>query len=111
MKALLESSPRRPSTAAPGEPLIEFDEVALRNALVRAAGRQLASVAESSTQTIGEQLDAVRRGIADFDEILSGMHQMQDNVRAIDVEVATVLNESRSNARELQQVRERMSAL
>ncbi len=111
MPAALADSDRRPSTASPGEPLIEFDEAALRNALVRAAGRQLATVADSSTQTIGEQLGAVRRGIADFDEILSGMADVQDNVRAIDVEVASVLSESRSNARELQQVRERMSAL
>ncbi len=64
--------------------LVDFEEEALRNMLIHAAGDQLSQVAESSVHTMGEQIRAIRQSMADFDSILNRMDLVQENILQID---------------------------
>ncbi len=94
-----------------GELLVDFEEDALRNALIRAAGEKLSRVADSSAHTIGNQLQNIRQSIADFDTILEEMKLVQANVREIDSNVSAVVEETTSSSAELHRVSERTRML
>lgn len=101
--------PQAPASAGPV--LVDFNEDALRHALIRAAGEGLSGVAASATDTIGGQLQAIHQSIADFHVVFDGMQAVQTNVGQIDEHVAAVLHQSRRSSDELDQVSERMSVL
>ncbi len=96
---------------AASETLSDFDETALRNTLIHAAGDKLAVVAESSATTIGEQIDAIHQSLSDFDAILGGVELVQSNAQRIDDNVGDVVTEARSSSDELRAVSEQMGLL
>ena len=49
--------------------LVDFEEDALRNTLIRAAGNKLSMVAESSTHTMGDQIQTIRQTMVEFGAI------------------------------------------
>ncbi|HWB08879.1 MAG TPA: methyl-accepting chemotaxis protein [Pirellulales bacterium] len=91
--------------------LVDFPQEALRNSMIQAAGAKLSLVAESSRRAIGDEIEAVRQSMANFDSILSGMSQVQANVGQIDANVGSVLQAAQGSAAELQQVAERTQTL
>lgn len=112
MNALL--SPPSPSAAAKvraAGQLDDFNQDALRNVLIRAAGQELSCVASSASSTIGNQLQAIHQSIADFQVAFESMQAVQANVEQIDANVGAVLHESRRSSAELDQVSERMGVL
>lgn len=103
---------RKPgSVADEGAKVVSFPQDALRCELIRAAGEKLSMVANSSTDSVGKQLDAIRRSVEDFHVILEGMSRVTANVQEIDRNVTQVLTESQASANELTQVSERMGTL
>jgi hypothetical protein len=48
--------------------LVEFDEDAVRHALIHAAGRELSLVADSASRSLTDQAEAIRHSTADFDD-------------------------------------------
>ncbi|WP_442483979.1 methyl-accepting chemotaxis protein [Aeoliella sp. SH292] len=93
------------------ETLVDFDEEALRSVLVRAAGRKLSAVAKSSSQAVGDQIEAIRHAVTDFDDILDRMRTVQQCVAEIDSSIGTVVREATGSSQELDVVRQRMEVL
>ena len=91
--------------------LPDFDQDALRNLLIRAAGKELLLVAGSSTHTIDHQLEAIRVSVADLDSILGGVHTMRSNVEQLDSNADRVLQVGVASCQELDQVSVRMKVL
>ncbi|MCA9262570.1 MAG: PAS domain-containing protein [Planctomycetales bacterium] len=91
--------------------LVDFEEDALRNVMIHAAGRSLSQVAASSHQSIMEQLNTVRQSVSNFEAIRSGIGMVQANVENIDANVACVVESAQASSDELQRVRERMAIL
>ena len=91
--------------------LVDFEEEALRNILIRNAGEKLSQVAKSSSETMGGQIQAIRQSMSDFDSILSRMDIVQTNIQQIDVNVETVVQEASGSSEELARVSERMKVL
>jgi hypothetical protein len=58
------------------ETLVEFDDVALRETLIQAAGEKISQVAKSSAETIGKQIQAIRQSATGFDRILVLLKQL-----------------------------------
>ena len=97
--------------AQAADALVDFEQDALRNTLIRAAGSKLSMVAESSAAAIGQQIQSIRRSTSDFDSILERMGLVQSNVEQIDSNVGTVVQEALDASGELQRVSECMSVL
>lgn len=91
--------------------LKDFDEEALRHALIRAAGDKLSHVAESSSDSITRQLDVALQSINDFESVREGMNVVQLNVEQIGGNVRTVVAKANESSDELKLVRERMVVL
>ncbi len=91
--------------------LVDFDEEALRNTLIHAAGDKLSQVAKSSAHTMGDQIQAIRQSMTDFDSILTRMDLVQSNIQQIDTNVETVVQEASGSSDELARVSERMKVL
>ena len=89
----------------------DFEEDALRNVLLSAAGDQLTQVADSSEATINEQLGVIREAVTDFEAVREGMSSVQSNVADIDHSVATVVDKTSDTSQVLEKVSERMRAL
>ena len=102
----LKNAKRQASRVLPG-----FDEDALRNMLIRAAGEELSFVASSSNRSITEQLNVIRLSISDFESVREGMSLVQASVRQIDHNVGTVEEKAAASSQELQEVSERMHVL
>lgn len=81
--------------------LVEFDQEFLRTLLFQAAGDKLTSVSESSSRSIGKQLDMIRHSVEDFDHILERMNLVQSNVSDILSNVTTVVEEVGSSSAEM----------
>ncbi len=92
-------------------PLVDFEEDSLRNTMIRAAGDKLSMVAQSSTQTIGSQTQAIRKSVDDFRSILERMNLVQSHVQQIDTNVGTVVTAAGASSNELVRVTERMHIL
>ena len=105
------SSDLKQIKAAAGAMLVEFDDEALRNTLVRSAGEQLALVAQSSIEAMHKQTTSIRESMSDFDSILERMSVVQSNVEQIDGNVTTVVREATASSDELQLVKQRMAVL
>ncbi len=97
--------------AQAAELLVDFEEDALRNTLIRAAGGKLSMVAESAGHTIGDQILAIRQSMVDFDSILERMASVQSSVQQIDANVGTVVREAEGSSKELERVSARMGDL
>ncbi|NOZ39810.1 MAG: PAS domain-containing protein [Planctomycetes bacterium] len=104
------SDPKQAKAKA-GAALVDFEEEALRNMLIHAAGDKLSQVAESSASTMNEQIRAIRQSMADFDSILNRMDLVQENILQIDTNVETVVQEASSSSEELGRVSDRMEVL
>jgi len=91
--------------------LVDFEEDALRNTLIRAAGDKLSQVAGSSSHAMNTQVQAIRQGVANFESILSRMDLVQTNIRQIDTNVGTVVEKALSSSEELARVSDRMQIL
>ena len=91
--------------------LVGFDEEALRNTLIQAAGNKLSMIAQSSANTIDHQIQAIRQSAADFDSILQRMKAVQGNVQLIDANVEKVVDEAKESSEELHHVAEKMNVL
>lgn len=91
--------------------LAEFEQDALRDTLVRAAGGKLSIVAKSSARTVTEQVGAIRQSCSDFDAILQRMDIVRQSVDQIDNSIGTVVSEAEGSSRELGVVSERMKVL
>ncbi len=91
--------------------LIDFEEEALRNVLIRAAGEKLSQVAQSSSETMDGQTQAIRQSMTDFDSILSRMDVVQTNIQQIDTNVEKVVHEASGSSEELARVSDRMKVL
>ncbi len=91
--------------------LVDFEEEALRNTLIHAAGEKLSQVAKSSSETMGGQIQAIRQSMTDFDLILSRMDLVQSNIQQIDANVETVVHEASGSSEELARVSDRMKVL
>ncbi len=88
--------------------LVDFDEDALRNTMIRAAGDKLTMVAHSSAHTIGDQTQSIRQSVADFRSILERMNLVQSHVEQINTNVGTVVTAAGASSDELARVTERM---
>lgn len=91
--------------------LVEFDEDAVRNSLIHAAGRELSIVAKSAGHSLLEQSAAINQSTSDFDEITSRMSSVLDCVHQVDSSVNEVVDNSEQTSRELAVVSERMTSL
>ncbi len=91
--------------------LVDFEEESLRNTLIHAAGDKLSQVAKSSAHTMGDQIQAIRQSMTDFDSILTRMDLVQTNIQQIDSNVEMVVQEASASSDELAQVSERMKVL
>jgi len=101
----------RQTKAAAAETLASFDEEALRNLLIHAAGRELSMIAADSVETIGLQLEAIRESAAGFADILQRMDVVRDRVRAIDRSVQEVVRDVTGSSDELQELHQRVDNL
>lgn len=61
--------------------IVDFEEEALRNTLIRAASDKLSQVADSSSHAMSTQVQAIRKSVANFESILSRMDLVQSNVQ------------------------------
>jgi PAS domain S-box-containing protein len=95
---------RRYATAG----LASFDEEALRNAVIHAAGNGLLIVAQSSGLSMKQQTEAVQRSATDVDDIFRRLSQVVDRVQSIDAVVGTVACGAQESARELQNVHDKV---
>ncbi len=91
--------------------LADFDENALRNTLIQAAGEKLTFVADSSARTIDNQIQAIRQSSTDFQNILDRMGRVQANIQEINTNVDKVVEEAESSSAELGRVNEKMTTL
>ncbi len=91
--------------------LVDFEEEALRNTLIHAASDKLSQVAKSSAHTMGNQIQAIRQSMTDFDSILERMDVVQSNIEQIDSNVVTVVKEATGSSEELSRVSDRMRVL
>ena len=91
--------------------IVDFDESALRNTLIQAAGEKLTYVADSSSQAIDKQIQTIRQSSEDFENILSRMELVQDNVTDIESSVENVVRDTQDSAREMECVNQKMAAL
>ena len=91
--------------------LTGFDEDAVRNALIQAAGKELSIVADSSTQCIDTQVSSIKENSASFGEIISRMSTVRENVREIDDCVRTLVHKSTESSNELLVVNDKMRTL
>ena len=91
--------------------IVDFEEDALRNTLIRAAGKKLSQAADSTADTVNAQIQAIRQSVTDFDTILDRMNLVHTNVSQIDANVNTVVEEAKSSSAELEQACERMQVL
>ena len=82
--------------------LANFDEEALRNALIQAAGHGLLIVAESSGHSLKQHTEAVRQSASDVDDISRRLSQVVNRVQTIDELVGNVVCGAQGGARELQ---------
>lgn len=92
-------------------PLVEFDEDAVRNLLIQAAGRELSFVADSVGHSLREQSGAITQSTQDFDEITSRMSVVMDCVRQVETSVNEVVDNSQITSQELATVTDRMRSL
>ena len=88
--------------------LASFDEEALRSTLIQSAGKELAIVADSSTQFIDSQAETIA---ASFGEILNRMSAVRENVKNIDGCVGMLVRNSTDSSDELHVVNEKMRTL
>ncbi len=95
------------------ETLVDFDEEALRNILIQAAGTQLSIVTAATSQSIEQQIAALQQTLSssELNDILDQMNSVQENVGHIDASVSKVAEETQGSSRELQQVADRMQVL
>lgn len=91
--------------------LQDFHEGALRNTLIRAAGKELLLVADSTTRTVDSQLQAINESVTGMDSILGGMKAVRSSVQLIDSNADLVLREGIDSCQELDQVNTRMRVL
>jgi len=91
--------------------LVEFDEDAVRNLLIQAAGRELSLVAASAGHSLQDQTVAISQSTADFDEIISRMASVLDCVRQVETSVTEVVENSEVTSHELETVNTRMKSL
>ncbi|MCA9192462.1 MAG: PAS domain-containing protein [Planctomycetales bacterium] len=91
--------------------LESFDNEALRQVLIQAAGKQLSVVAENSSVAIGGQLNVIRQGIADYESILNRMSNVQCNVEKIHGNVGKVVHEVQGSSNELLEMSRRVEGL
>ncbi len=101
----------RNAKAQAGQTLVGFDEEALRNALIQAAGKKLALVADSSARSIDSQIDAIHNNAESFAEILRRMSIVRENVQSIESCVGTLVHKSAESSNELQTVNDKMRTL
>lgn len=113
------------STLAPASPATElrnvkaqaantiqdFDEEALRLALIEAAGTKLSFVADASARSIDQQLQAIHDNSRGFADSLQRMQIVRENVTKIDSSVDTLARKATESSEELQVVNEKMHAL
>lgn len=92
-------------------PLVEFDEDAVRNLLIHAAGSELSMVANSAGHSLQEQTEAIRQSTADFDGIIARMGSVLDCVRQVETSVNEVVQNSEVSSKELETVSARMQSL
>ena len=111
--AIAESPTRRASLEMVGirrhaaAQLANFDEEALRNALIQAAGHGLLIVAERSGHSLKQHTEIVRQSARDVDDVHRRLQQVIDRVRSIDELAADILHGAQEGARELQQAGEK----
>jgi PAS domain S-box-containing protein len=91
--------------------LTDFDEDALRNALVLAAGAELTHVAESTERTFTAQIDAIRQNGRNFSEILERMATVRNNVATIDSNVDSLVEKTALSSDQLHLVSDKMNQL
>ena len=92
--------------------LVEFDEDAVRNLLIQAAGRELSFVAESADHSLKEQTEALIREISgDFDDVIGRMGGVRDSVRGIETSVNEMVQNTQVTSSELLTVNTRMQSL
>lgn len=91
--------------------LVEFDEDAVRNSLIQAAGRELSLVARSAGHSLQHQSQAITQSTKDFDEIITRMSGVLDCVRQVESSVNEVVENSEVTSRELATVTDRMQSL
>lgn len=84
--------------------LVDFEDDPLRNALIQAAGVELASVAKSSGQEIVQQHQTIRQSSADFENILERMELVQTNVQQIEANVDRIAENTQERSTELEYV-------
>lgn len=104
------TDPQPPTENADGA-LVDFDETALRNELIEAAGNKLVVVADSSAQAIGLQTQAIQQTSEDFSHILDRMELVQSSVQQINESVDSVVQQAEFSSDELGRVQEKKSTL
>ncbi len=82
--------------------LAGFDEEALRNALIQAAGNGLLLIAESSGKSMREHAEAVRRSASDVDGLFQRLSEVVDRLQLIDELVTNAVRGAEGGASGLQ---------
>lgn len=91
--------------------LTEFDDEAVRNALIQASAHELSMVAESARESLGEQTTAIDRSTSDFDTIIGKMSHMLECAHGVESAVGEVVRDSTKTSVELETVNARMQSL
>lgn len=89
--------------------LIPFDDEALRNTLIRSAGRELSFVAESANSSLKEQTEAmISQTTVEFDDVIRRMTHVRESVSDIESTVDSMVQNSRAASDQLTNVGMRM---
>ncbi len=102
--------PKSPSTDDEVS-LAEFNEEALRNALIRAATEELSLVADSTSHTIDNQTQTIEKATQSFARIFQKMQDVQAHVSNMDSNVCQVVDRVTTTSEDLRRVTEGMTSL
>lgn len=91
--------------------LVEFDDDAVRNALIQAAARELSMVADSAQHSLEDQTSAISQSTTDFDAIIARMTTMMGSAHDVETSVSEVVRDSEDTSQELENVSSRMLSL
>ncbi len=89
----------------------DFEPDRLTNELIQASGVELQQVAESATNSIREQMTAIRTSIDYFNSIIQSIDDVNNNVATIHGDMDGVVQETASASEQLGEVSERMNQL
>lgn len=89
----------------------KFDSVSLQNELIGGAGKELESIARSTSSSVKSQVRAISESISDFNNILSQVEVVSNNAKSIHKNMDEVVSETSSCSKLLSDVSVSISKL